>query len=61
MNPLSPRQREIMRMLARGMTQKEIASALRSGEPTIRTHIQRICIKLRAKSRLHAVAIWASA
>lgn len=53
---LSPREREILGMLAEGQSQKTIASALVISEKTVATHIQRLLGKLGVHSRAEAVA-----
>lgn len=49
--PLSPRQREIALMVARGMTNKEIAAALDLAEGTVKLHLHRIFRRLRIGNR----------
>ncbi len=56
---LSAREREILRLLARGLAYKEIASDLGLSGGTINTHIQRIYRKLHVGSRGEAVALFA--
>ncbi len=53
---LSPREREVLEMLARGLLQKEIARQLGVSYWTIQTHIGRIYEKLHVHSRSQAVA-----
>jgi DNA-binding NarL/FixJ family response regulator len=53
---LSPREREVLDMLARGLLQKEIALQLGVSYWTIQTHIGRIYEKLHVHSRSQAVA-----
>jgi len=53
---LSPREREVLEMLARGLLQKEIAQQLGVSYWTIQTHIGRIYEKLHVHSRSQAVA-----
>ena len=52
---LTCRQRQLMTLVARGMTNKEIASSLRLSEFTVKNHIRRIMAHLRADSRHAAV------
>ena len=54
---LSPREREILALLADGKTQKQIASALVISPKTVATHIQHLLSKLGVHSRAQAVAI----
>jgi DNA-binding NarL/FixJ family response regulator len=53
---LSPREREVLELLARGYLYKEIAEALHISVPTVNTHIRRIYEKLHVRSRSQAVA-----
>jgi DNA-binding NarL/FixJ family response regulator len=53
---LSPREREVLELLARGYLYKEIAEALHISVPTVNTHIRRIYEKLHVHSRSQAVA-----
>lgn len=55
---LSPRQREIMRLVMRGYCDKETASALGISEGTLKNHFSRIFDRLKSRSRAHAVAIF---
>ena len=53
---LSPREREVLELLARGYLYKEIAEALHISIPTVNTHIRRIYEKLHVRSRSQAIA-----
>ena len=53
---LSPREREVLDLLARGYLYKEIAEAIRISLPTVNTYIRRIYEKLHVRSRAQAVA-----
>jgi DNA-binding NarL/FixJ family response regulator len=53
---LSPREREVLELLARGYLYKEIAEALHISGPTVNTHIRRIYEKLHVRSRSQAIA-----
>ena len=55
-SPLSPREIEVLRRLANGMTNKEIAAALGLAVPTVERHLVNIYSKLGAKRRADAVA-----
>ena len=48
--PLTPRQREVMRHLARGRTTKEIAAIMGLGIKTVETHRARLMETLRMKT-----------
>jgi len=52
---LSPRQAEILRLISRGKTDKEIAADLTISRGTVKTHLRIIFSKLRARSRAQAI------
>lgn len=54
--PLTPREREILAMLAEGMPNKLIASRLGISDHTVKTHLEAIFDKLGASNRAEAVA-----
>ena len=56
---LSPRETEVLRLLAGGRSNKEMARELAIGEKTIKTHVSRILAKLGVQSRTQA-ALYAS-
>lgn len=53
---LTPREREVLQLLAGGMDQREIAERLVISSKTVSTHIQHILVKLGVHSRAQAVA-----
>lgn len=53
---LSPREREVLSLLAEGMPNKAIARHLGVSLHTVRNHVQRILAKLGVHSKLEAVA-----
>jgi putative nucleotidyltransferase with HDIG domain len=55
--PMSPRELEVVRRLARGMVYKQIASEMGLSTSTIRTHLHNIYGKLGARDRAQAVLI----
>jgi DNA-binding CsgD family transcriptional regulator len=56
MKDLTPRQMQILRLLALGMTNRRIAQELGLSENTVRTHVERIRRVMRAMTRGEAVA-----
>jgi len=55
--PLTPREREVLRLLASGLGNKEIAAKLNISEHTAKFHVASILGKLGAASRAEAVSI----
>lgn len=53
---LSPREREVLDLLAQGFLYKEIADRLGVSYETVHTHIRRIYEKLQVRTRTEAVA-----
>lgn len=56
LDTLTPREREVVALLARGRSQEEIAAELFISAKTVATHIQRVLAKLGVHSRAQAVA-----
>ncbi len=53
--PLTPRETEVLRMLAEGLSNKLIAYRLEISEHTVKFHMTQVLAKLRASSRTDAV------
>src|SRR4051812_46062591 len=56
---LSPREQEVLELLARGYLYKEIAERLNISVPTVNTYVRRMYEKLHVRSRAQAVAKYA--
>jgi NarL family two-component system response regulator LiaR len=54
LQPLSPREREVLRLIARGRSNRQIARDLRIGEQTVKTHVSSILTKLALQDRVQA-------
>lgn len=54
---LSPRERDVLRLLAAGQSNPEIAEALYIGRGTVRTHVSNILAKLDARTRTEAAIL----
>jgi DNA-binding CsgD family transcriptional regulator len=57
---LSPREEEVLRFVAEGLTNKEIARQLRVSENTVKTHVTSLFNRLGVDSRARAVAVAAN-
>ncbi len=52
---LTPREREVLQVLAEGLGDREIAARLHVGQGTVRSHVESILSKLEVSSRLQAL------
>lgn len=55
---LSPREQEVIQLVADGLVTKAIAANLSIGENTVKGHLKSICLKLGVSGRTAAATTW---
>ena len=53
--PLTPRELEILRLMAKGKSNQEISTELFISLPTVKTHVGKVLLKTNSRDRVHAV------
>jgi DNA-binding NarL/FixJ family response regulator len=55
LSELTVREREVLKLLARGLSNSQIADQLTIGDATVKTHVARVLMKLNLADRVQAV------
>ena len=55
---LSPKEHDVLTLIACGFTDKEVALKLKVSVRTVQTHISSILLKLQARNRVNAVVVY---
>lgn len=53
----TPRERQVLQLIADGLVNREIGVELHLSEETVKSHVRHLLAKLQARSRAHAVAV----
>jgi RNA polymerase sigma factor (sigma-70 family) len=57
LSTLTPREAEVLRLLARGLSNAELAESLHLSDATVKTHVARILSKLQLRDRAQAIVV----
>jgi DNA-binding NarL/FixJ family response regulator len=57
LSTLTPRELEVLQLLARGLSNAELATCLQLSDATVKTHVARILSKLRLRDRAQAIVV----